>query len=420
MESKKRLSVMSGALLLVNTMFGAGVVAVPTSFIQLGYVRGLIILIATAVFTFISLIFLAYAAEVSQNFSYSRLCKEVGRPLSVMLDLSVVVMCYGCTICYGLSLIENIRSLLPIISKNALLYNALIAFLVLAPLFFLSRLRSLDKLSFGSVLTFGATVIIVLEFLYYKTFQNYTPIYAKAPMFNKEYAKGLTALLFSFGCQQNAVTIYSDLKNRRISTAIKTMGLGCILGGSVYMLIGYLGSTLLGCFDKQYDSFLGAFVNEKSHFLAFVRNVTWDKMAILPRIPVYAFILVLFSAFPVQTFAARNSLFNLISDKIMSNRSIFVVTLIQFVAIYCFMMAQVKSMRVLSYIGAIACPLISFVFPSVIYMKFVGWRKISFYLAVFMVAASIGISGYSLTSLIIEDIAEAKIRRAVRIVVPAS
>ncbi|KAL0265592.1 UNVERIFIED_CONTAM: hypothetical protein PYX00_011305 [Menopon gallinae] len=388
------VSHMTTVFLLVSSMFGAGTITMPTCFVKLGYLGATIFLLAGVLATFTSLIFLTYSAEALQIFTYSGMCKELGRPLALALDAIIAVLCYGATISYGLYMVNYIQKLLPPFVSNEMLSRGIIGLAILAPLFFISQLKSLSKLSFVSWLALGATLLVIVELLSYLLFTNYTPK-ENSPVlaFGTDYAKGVPLIAFSLGCQQNVISIYSALADRTFWSSVKVMAIGCAIAGGIYEVIGYLGSRLLGAFSS--DDFIEIFTDKRSEFIRYI-SAAGDRWGFFPRLCVFAFTLVLFAALPIQTFAARASIFNLLHDKAPTRKNIIIATVVHFAVIYSVILVGTIPVDVLTLIGAIASPMIGFVFPSIIYMKLVGYRKATFYLGALILVLSAATSGYSL------------------------
>eukprot|EP00866_Antonospora_locustae_P002204 jgi/Antlo1/2204/1282 len=394
MEVKRKLSILAGSFLLVSSMFGAGTIAMPTCFVRLGYLGASIFLVLGLLLTFISLVFLAYAADTLQIFSYAEMCRDVGQPLGVALDVIVALLCYGATVSYGLYMVNYVKKLLPPFVHSDILGRGIIGLAILAPLFFISQLKSLRKLSFVTWLALGATLLVVLELLTYVLFSSYTSV-ENGPVqpFSSEYAKGIPIIAFSLGCQQNAVPIYSELAERSFRSSLKILTLGCLIAGAIYEAIGYLGSKLLGSFRN--DDFIEIFTDNKSEFIRYI-SAMGDRWGFFPRLCVFAFTMVLFAALPLQTFAGRTSLFNLCHSKTPSNKEILAATAVQFAMIYSVVLVGTSPGDVLTLVGAVASPAIGFIFPSIIYMKLVGYRDITFYLGMLMIGVAVTMSAYSL------------------------
>lgn len=396
MKNPGKLSITAGSLLIVNTMLGAGAISLPGCFVGLGWATASGILALALALTFVSLIFLTYSAEMSQIFSYPEMCREVGKPLGIILESAIVLNCYGATLCYGLYMVEYITKLVSVPGLCNLGQRAVVGLVILAPLFFLAHLRSLKKLSFVSWLTMGATTLVILELVFYTFFSGYKTKNMPVKALDNGYTKGIFPIIFSLGCQQNAVVVYSELLNRGMGTSVWTMGLGCVFGGMIYALIGYLASRLFGAFKEK--NFLLILIDNNSHFVNYVKG-TYDKVAIFPKLCVFAFIMVLFSAFPIQTFSARNSLFGLWTRKPPLRKSVFLVNTAQFVLIYTVILSGLSSDKVVGLIGMVSCPIIAFTLPSIIYMKFVQRRNVFFYLASLILVSSVLMIGYGLLNI---------------------
>lgn len=250
MEEKGKLSVMKGSFLIMNTMFGAGVVCIPNGFMAMGYLGGTALLSLAVLITILTLIFLCLSVEKSKIKNFAELSAKMGKGFGVLLDWLVALLCYGSTLCYFLMLVKNITN--ASFQENGKKERALVGFVLSLPLFFLSIMKSLDKLSFTSILTVFATFFVGLC-LFIWNFTNRTDLGKKAVAFDTGIMKGYPSLLFALGCQQNAVAIYSSLKNRSTRNGIFTMSIGAGLAFGLYLLIGIFGYLTFGDISKIKD-----------------------------------------------------------------------------------------------------------------------------------------------------------------------
>ncbi|KCZ80482.1 hypothetical protein H312_02119 [Anncaliia algerae PRA339] len=376
-EKPGKLSVLKGSFIIMNTMFGAGVVGIPNGFMAMGYFGGSALLAIAVIITILTLIFLCLAVEKTQIKNFAELSGKMGRGFAIFLDLIIILLCYGSTLCYFLLLVKN--------TSNAFFENPgwkqriIVSSVFSVPLFFLSKMKSLDKLSFTSMLTVFATFFVGVSLVVWN-FTNRSSYGKLAKPFSKEIMRGYPSLLFALGCQQNGVAVYSSLKNRNTRNGALTMVIGSALAFLLYILIGVFGYLVFGDLKTYPDSpqpgnFFDIITKKQSQFMKDMAN-TFDSKGYLAYCLNFAFGCVLFSAFPLQTLSGRSALQNLFFKNGLSEYLLWLITFIHLAIVYIIAVLNLDPGKVIDFIGTTACPMISFFFPSAIYLYF--FRKKGF------------------------------------------
>jgi amino acid permease len=90
--------------MLPQVITGAGMMAIPRAFMQVGWLPGSTMLIGVAVLTFFSLAVLVQGSAAAQASTYGELvCRTCGRGLMRLLQLAVLLFCFGFSVVYLVS-----------------------------------------------------------------------------------------------------------------------------------------------------------------------------------------------------------------------------------------------------------------------------------------------------------------------------
>lgn len=80
---------------------GAGMMAIPRAFLQIGWLPGSLMLIGVALLTFFTLAVLVQGSAATHASTYGELvCRTCGRGLMKVLQLAVLLFCFGFSVVY--------------------------------------------------------------------------------------------------------------------------------------------------------------------------------------------------------------------------------------------------------------------------------------------------------------------------------
>jgi amino acid permease len=92
------------ALNLAKVITGAGMMAIPRAFLQIGWLPGTIMLVGVALLTFFTLAVLVQGSAATQASTYGELvCRTCGVGMMRLLQLAVLLFCFGFSVVYLVS-----------------------------------------------------------------------------------------------------------------------------------------------------------------------------------------------------------------------------------------------------------------------------------------------------------------------------
>ncbi|OUM54656.1 hypothetical protein BVG19_g4074 [[Candida] boidinii] len=272
-QSSPGSTIKSSVINLINTIIGAGLLAIPYSFKTDGVLLGVLILL----FSGISSSFGLYLQGVSSKFlkkgdaNFFTICSITYPSLSVLFDIAIAIQCFG----VGLSYIILTGDLMPIVlpfgdySKEELrLIYILLSVFIVVPLCYLKNLDSLKYTSIIALLAILYLTLFVYSMFFYSLFNGFQNIpddkrgeisWIASEGFDKIFST-FSIGIFAFTGHQNMFSIINELNNKfsnliQISKIISiSMGLSFFLFLTVG-LFGYLtyGDTINGNIILVYD-----------------------------------------------------------------------------------------------------------------------------------------------------------------------
>lgn len=347
------LSTLDGSTALMSTIFGAGLLGIPSAFEMIGSVASIPMFLIFSTLTLVTLMFLASNCEKLKTNSYANMCAEIGKPAEVVLDLCVTMQCYAASFIYAVFIYNNVEGFFPDFKYKKYAIGAVICIIF----YLLLLLKSLDKLKFASKVTFGATIFIAVLFIYYAfalDIKSYT-------FPGKSAGKGFGIVVFALGCQQSGPQIYGSLKNKTLKNGLISFATGILAATSIYVAVGYLGKVVIG--DDVGDNFLKKINSQE--FIDKCKN-TFDKKGILPKLATLAFVFTLFVSFAFQSFVGKGSVIKMIGR---GDGFGTLVNLCQVIICFLFISFEISGGKLMSLIGGTCGSLIGFILPPLSFMK---------------------------------------------------
>ncbi|KAJ1339106.1 hypothetical protein BSLG_006244 [Batrachochytrium salamandrivorans] len=254
-------TVLSSMTNLINTILGAGMLAMPSVFGTVGMGLGIIMIVLSAGASSLGLYFLGcVAAQVGRKSSFFTCAKVTYPSAAVLIDLAIGIKCFGVSVSY----LVICGGLLPQVARGfsgdaypsdhfifSKLFWTTIAIVAISPVTFLRRMDSLRYTSGFALLAVVYLLFVVLLFFF-------SPPETGMPFPPPEFSeldwfifsgKLLTALpvfVFAFTCHQNIFSIYNELVDnspKKIHTVISG---SIIISASVYEVIGIIGYLTFG------------------------------------------------------------------------------------------------------------------------------------------------------------------------------
>lgn len=201
----------SSAVNLLKTILGAGILAMPSAFANVGYIPGtLFLFIAATLAGFGVHLYVICSYSIGRGATFHKLAAVTYPKLSLLFDLAIAVKCFGVAISYLIVIGDTMPSLVIglgiensyLISRHFWIFASMF---LLGPLAFLKRMDSLKYTSFAGVLSvFYLLFVAVWNFT--KPDAHIPPEDAGIePIANLSISafKSFSVFVFSFTCHQN-------------------------------------------------------------------------------------------------------------------------------------------------------------------------------------------------------------------------
>ncbi|KTW30624.1 hypothetical protein T552_00340 [Pneumocystis carinii B80] len=366
-------SFMSSVCNLLNTIVGAGVLAMPYAMSSTGVVGGIIIIIISATTSGFGLYFLARCALKLKRgeASFHKITDMTFPSVSFLFDAIIAIKCFGVTVTYLIligdvmpQVIRMIKSDLP--NTSFLLSRHLwitIFMAIITPFMFLRRLDSLRYISIVSLFSISYLTVIVIKYFFQRNVWNSD---VEAYLFK---GKGINAILssisvfiFAYNCHENMFTIVNEIRDNSKKNIVKVIFTSIGLSSSLFLLLAILGYLTFGIRSPE-NIILGY------------------EYSVVTTIARVAVIVVIMFSYPLQGYPCRVNLDYALSwnpksrkpiDRItseMSNLRFNVLTCIIIISSYVLAMSIRSFERVLSYVGSIGSTATSFILPGLYYSK---------------------------------------------------
>lgn len=205
-------TVLSSVINLMNTIIGAGILAMPFAFKSNGILLGLVVIAISGVAASLGLYLQGISSlylPKGSNASFFSVATITYPSLAVVFDIAIAIKCFG----VGVSYIIIIGDLMPQISESLHLTHEFllkrqfwvaVAMAVVGPLSFLRKLDSLKYTSVVALVSVGYLVLIVVgHFLVRDTSAQRGPIKIVEPDSLWAALSSLPIVVFAFTCHQN-------------------------------------------------------------------------------------------------------------------------------------------------------------------------------------------------------------------------
>ncbi|ROW16451.1 hypothetical protein VPNG_02750 [Cytospora leucostoma] len=384
-------SMLSSTVNLLNTIVGAGTLAMPHAMSQMGMTLGIIIIVWSGITSALGLYLQARCARYLDrgNSSFFALSQLTYPNAAVIFDAAIAIKCFGVGVSYMIIIGDLMPGVVRGFNPNADDVPFLVdrhfwitAFmLIIIPLGFLRRLDSLKYTSLIALVSIGYLIVLVVYHFASDHIQNRGDVSYVSWNGPVAFLSSLPVVVFAYTCHQNMFSVLNEIKDGSPGSIVGVIGTSIGSAASIYVLVaitGYLtfGSNVLGNIIMMYAPSVAS---------------TIGKAAIV--------VLVVFSI-PLQIHPCRASLDAVLrwrpnrnqrrSDS-PSNRSLLptsgqtdshgapvvamskirfaVLTTFIIVVSYTAALTVSQLDRVLAYVGATGSTSISFILPGLFYYK---------------------------------------------------
>jgi len=391
MKESDKASIFGSAMNIANTIMGAGVLSLSNVIRQFGILLGSFIIAFSCVLTYFSCSLLLKTKNLSHHSQYISIGKHCfGNKGFWFVKLMIVVSNLGLCIAYLIIFSTVTKNLLAhnLCANKALFYChtnffTIAAGVVVLPFMFAKSMAKLQNLSIVAVIAAGVFCFIII-YHYVQTLINGT--YAKFSSINflpaiqspVEMWKALasvTSVFTAYVFQVNFFSVYKTLRNPTDSRMKDTtfLGLGVVL--TIYLSVAICGYLAFGSGSEE-----------------LMKHFTEKRLGFIPYVTInVAFLFSAVLTLPLAFFGARNEVYGAVKllrkmcggrnskldddERILEERygltgaSYVIFVLVLFSSVIAIAIAVPGINEVLSFLGSTAANGISFLLPSMFYLK---------------------------------------------------
>ncbi|KAG5361546.1 Vacuolar amino acid transporter 5 [Yarrowia sp. C11] len=272
-------TIMSSVINLVNTIVGAGILAMPFALRQNSLFLGVFLILMSGALSGFGLFLqgrCAFYAPARQA-SFFALASQTYPSLSVIFDIAIAVKCFG----VGVSYLIIVGDLMPQVVQS--LFNPgdntqfivsrefwiLASVAIVVPLSYLRKIDSLKYTSLVALISVGYLIVLVVAYYLFSDISDTrAPISLFKPAKISNVLSCFPIIVFAFTCHQNMFSIVNELQHRTAANINRVVATSISFSAFCYILVGvtgYLsfGNIVSGNIVSMYPS---SFVTEIARF----------------------------------------------------------------------------------------------------------------------------------------------------------
>ncbi|CDR37800.1 CYFA0S01e17480g1_1 [Cyberlindnera fabianii] len=243
------------AINLLNTIIGAGMLAMPYAIRSDGIFIGVLVIILSAMTSSFGLYLQGKCAKYTPpgQASFFSLSQITYPQLGVVFDLAIVIKCFGVGVSYLVvigDLMPQICETLvgddhPLLLERNFWITIFMAFIV-APL---SYLKKMDSLKFASMVALSSVaylVILVFVHFFKHDIQDKGPVRIFKPYSATSILTSFPIVVFGYTCHQNMFTLINELNSQSGKIVNKVIFTAIGIAMSLYILVGLTGYISFG------------------------------------------------------------------------------------------------------------------------------------------------------------------------------
>ncbi|KAF7702889.1 putative sodium-coupled neutral amino acid transporter 8 [Cucumispora dikerogammari] len=414
------LNNITSSLVIVASMLGYGIIALPVSWAKVGYLCAFILLMMCALITYLSveLIFRASVQCVKNNkdsnksadVSYFSLIEEISPLLGNITTGALIIFLFLITIAYlntGMDFGEKMFCLLfnKTVPRYAIATGFIIVEYLLTFLKDLSYLQSLSTVSVGSCLFVGA---LCVRYAFLK------PVISTTAIDFTGVHESIGTFVFALGCAPIIPSVYMNLSKKANTSIIAIFSI--FLGALICSIVGFSGYFCAGdqlkasINGKESGTILDFLLQPDTEIRKSISSSSFDKNGYCINIAVCLFFFILMNTYALQFYTARDCIMgglirffksckgtetNKISTKIVLIARVIDIVYVSataIIAIFCF------PGSLLNWAGIIFGNYLGFFLPAICYIGICGKNnKLWYSIAIGIIIFSIVSASYSIT-----------------------
>ncbi|KAL8992818.1 MAG: hypothetical protein Q9169_006819 [Polycauliona sp. 2 TL-2023] len=261
---------LSSVINLVNTIVGAGVLAMPLALSRMGITFGIFVILWAGATAGFGLYLQTRCARYLERGSASFFAlSQITYPnAAVIFDAAIAIKCFGVGVSYLIIIGDLMPGVVEGFSENAASVSFLVDrhfwvtgfMLIIIPLSFLRRLDSLKYTSVIALISISYLVILVVaHFIREDTMQNRGPIRVVRWESAIATLSSFPVIVFAYTCHQNMFSILNEIGDNSHFRTTSVVLASIALAASTYVLVaitGYLsfGNAVQGNIVSMYSS----------------------------------------------------------------------------------------------------------------------------------------------------------------------
>ncbi|KAJ9155412.1 Amino acid transporter [Pleurostoma richardsiae] len=366
-------SMLSSNINLLNTIVGAGTLAMPLAMSHMGITLGTIVILWSGFTSAFGLYLQARCARYLDrgNSSFFALSQITYPNASVVFDAAIAIKCFG----VGVSYLIIIGDLMPgvilgfdsraehlpyLVDRNFWITAFM---LLIIPLSFLRRLDSLKYTSIIALVSIGYLIVLVVYHFAADSIAERGEVSVVAWQGPVAFLRSLPVVVFAYTCHQNMFSILNEIADNSPASIVGVISTSIGSAASIYILVaitGYLtfGSNVVGNIVSMYPPSVASTIGKAAIVILVLFSIPLQNNG---RASSPSGTSLLPTSGPTDSHGAPAAP--------MSDLRFAVLTTCIIVLSYMTALAVSSFDRVLAYVGSTGSTSISFILPGLFYYK---------------------------------------------------
>ncbi|KAJ4298340.1 hypothetical protein N0V88_003367 [Collariella sp. IMI 366227] len=250
-------SIMSSNINLVNTIIGAGTLAMPSAMSHFGVMLGVILIIWCGLTSAFGLYLQSRCARYLDRgtSSFFALSQITYPNAAVVFDAAIAIKCFGVGVSYMIIIGDlmpgvaeafgSANSGWPFLSDRRFWITAFFLFFII-PLSFPKRLDSLKYTSLVALVAIGYLIILVVYHFAADEIPNKGDVRLITWEGPVQALSSLPVVIFAYTCHQNMFSIMNEIKDNSPGSIVTVIGSSIGSAASVYILVAITGYLTFG------------------------------------------------------------------------------------------------------------------------------------------------------------------------------
>ncbi|KAI9845751.1 MAG: hypothetical protein M1837_004584 [Sclerophora amabilis] len=248
---------LSSNINLLNTIIGAGVLAMPSALSHMGMVLGILVIIWAGVTSAFGLYLQTRCARYLErgSASFFSLSQITYPNAAVIFDGAIAIKCFGVGVSYLIIIGDLMPGVIRAFSEDAGGFGFLldrqfwitVFMLLVIPLSFLRRLDSLKYTSVIALISIGYLVVLVLyHFIKGDTLDQRGDVRVIKWGGPLATLSSFPVIVFAYTCHQNMFSVLNEIKNNSHKSTTSVVGTSIGSAGIIYILVAIAGYLSFG------------------------------------------------------------------------------------------------------------------------------------------------------------------------------